>query len=203
MKQRKKSTIPHEPVSEELLSMVISYMREGKKFSEIAKILGITREAPSHLLSVAFKRNRLQYLAPPELSAMFRIRRDHPWLDNVRVAHSAIANDVSYHTALLILDLIKRHHVEDRGPEIHIAFAGGALLRETARILARLLRDSDDLHGLKIVLHALVAGFNEDDPTGDPNSFLGYFATDSLNPVSFVNLLAPGIVTPEEAATLR
>lgn len=202
MKHRKRSSGAQSAINEELLAMVMFYFSEGKKATEIAKILKIRREVPYSLLRVAAERHRLQYLAPPELAAMFRLREKHPWLEDVRVANSPLANDVSFHTAQRVLELIERHQ-EAGQSEIHIAFAGGALLRETARILAQRLREADDLHQVKIVFHALVAGFNEEDPTFDPNSFLGYFATDSMNPVSFVNLLAPGIVTNDEATILR
>jgi DNA-binding transcriptional regulator LsrR (DeoR family) len=202
MKQRKRSRGSQSPVNEELLAMVMFYFGEGKKATEIAELLNVRREVPYKLLRVAAERHRLQYLAAPELKAMFRIRSKYTWLDDVRVANSAVTNDVSYHTAQLVLDLIKRYHEGGRS-EIHIAFAGGALLRETARILANSLRDAVNLRDLRIVFHALVAGFNETDPTADPNSFLGHFAMDAMNAVSFVNLLAPGIVTSGEAATLR
>src|SRR5580704_17249774 len=90
------------PVDEEQVAMVMFYIGKGKKATEIADLLKIGRQVHYKLLRVAAEKHRLQYVAPPELRAGFRIRSEYTWLNHVRVANTAVSADVSYHTAQLV-----------------------------------------------------------------------------------------------------
>jgi DNA-binding transcriptional regulator LsrR (DeoR family) len=175
----------------------------GWSVSEIARELKVGRQVPYRWLQEEARRHRIDYKAPLQFEQAVKLEEACPWA-RVRVAHSGLASDVAYHTAELLARLIHRRRQENPKGEIHIGFAGGGLLSETARLLAGFLRERiDDFRELTLVFHAMVAGFNARNPLEDPNAFFSYFDGDPILPVSFVNLLAPGFVTAAEARTLR
>jgi DNA-binding transcriptional regulator LsrR (DeoR family) len=69
-----------------------------------------------------------------------------------------------------------------------------------ARHLAELLCEPAEALPTKIVLHALVSGFDLFDPTTDPNAFFTYFVGDQglLVETAFVGLHAPPVIGPEQ-----
>ncbi len=68
-------------------------------------------------------------------------------------------------------------------------------MRRVARILGDLLRRPTGPLPKEIVFHALVAGFDVEDPTTDPNAFFTYFVNDAAMPIvtNFVGLHAPPV----------
>jgi DNA-binding transcriptional regulator LsrR (DeoR family) len=190
---------------QEMVTKVCRLFCEGKyTLAEIAETVGVGREIPYRLLQHEAGLHRFEYVAPLQFEQAHRLETLHPWV-RLRVVHSTDRADVAFQAARWLADLIRQHRREK--PErdaVHIGFAGGALLSETARLLARILQEaSEEFRQLTFVFHAIVAGFNPRNPLIDPNAFFSYFAGEPTLQVSFVNLLAPGFVTAEAARTLR
>jgi DNA-binding transcriptional regulator LsrR (DeoR family) len=88
--------------------------------------------------------------------------------------------------------------------EIHIGFAGGRTLRKVAKRFAELLQEPSPSNPQRIVIHAMVAAFNEDDFEADPNNFVTYFEQDRTPVrVGLIRMPAPGIVETKLWQTLR
>jgi len=190
---------------QEVVTRVCRVFCEGNKtLSEIGKEVGVSREIPYRILQHEARLHRFEYFAPLQFDQAHKLESQHPWV-RLRVVHSTHRPDVAFQTARWLADLIRQHRREKpERDDVHIGFAGGGLLSETARLLARILREpSEDFRQLTFVFHAIVAGFNPRNPLNDPNAFFGYFAGEPTLRVSFVNLLAPGFVTAEAARTLR
>ncbi len=195
---------------EELAALVCKFFIRGKMVSEIVELIKpygveMKREDPYRLISYAAKRGWLRYHAPIEADLRERLKERHTWLGDVEVVQTASSDDVARHAAKLLLRLAREHR---RGnplsEEFHIGFAGGNLLRKTARCFEEMLRTPDALPKW-IVFHAMVAGFNANDPITDPNAFFAYFGPEQALQVRarFVGLLAPGIVDHQELRRLR
>lgn len=84
---------------------------------------------------------------------------------------------------------------------LHIGFGGGRALRLVAKAFSELLsqKPAEELPS-QIVFHAMVGGFNLEDPTTDPNAFFTFFVNNPAIPVkiTFVGLPAPMIVETEQ-----
>ena len=104
------------------------------------------------------------------------------------------------------LELVQRHHAAPYGKnEVHIGFAGGHATRRLAHWFAQLLRQPAEGLPQTIVFHALVGGFDVNEPTTDPNAFFTYFVKDPAMQVEtrFVGLHAPGVVKARQFASLK
>jgi DNA-binding transcriptional regulator LsrR (DeoR family) len=196
----------------ELIAAVCNHFCQGQPMGRIRELirteLGVElkREDPWQIVSFAAAEGWLRYQAPHEARLREQIRRSYDWLQGVEVVHTASIEDVAYRGAEMLLDLIRLHH---RAPysrqEVHIGFAGGGAMRRLARYTAEILGRTTGGLPETLVLHAIVAGFNVEDPTFDPNAFFTYFANDPMMPVKtrFVGLHAPAIVRQAEIAGLR
>lgn len=187
---------------DEQVALVCRYFSAGHAPSEIREILGskhgiaLKREEPWQMVSSAAAKGLIRFVAPHERELEERLRERYGGL-SVTVAQTAVADDVSYHVARTLLELVRARAAQPGVKEVHIGFAGGSSLRAAARILADLLcRPPFDPLPVRLVFHAMVAGFNVEDPRPDPNSFFNYLAAGAGLPVEtrFVALLAPGIV---------
>ena len=195
----------------ELEARVCRFVCEGKPVRDIIKALSegkppiaVNRQQPHEIFRRAAKHGRIQYL--PELSAVLegKIREQHDLLRDITVVNSAELGDVAAATASKLMYLISGGYKNRKlKQEFHIGFAGGGLLESTARLLADKLRRCDPPLPRRLYLHSMVARFG-DDPTRDPNSFLGHFTSGGL-PVetSFIGLMAPGFVSAAAVERLR
>jgi DNA-binding transcriptional regulator LsrR (DeoR family) len=160
----------------------------------------IRRELAWHLVGFAMCQKLLKYFPPSVYQLEQDLKRAYPALKEVRTVHTGSFEGVALHAAELLIHILRGL----RKPEAHIAFAGSYAMRSTAQDFAAQLRTADfpDLPQ-KIVLHTMVAGF-DDDPTVDPLSFCDYFANDPAIRIEFdfVTLRAPPIARPDEHAML-
>lgn len=191
--------------SNEQLSVVCNLFTKCKKVSEIAKYVnekyhaGLKREAIYPLLMKAVKKKWLRYIPPQEQQLEQDLKIKHNWLSGVRVVHSSQFSDIASCGAEMLLDLLKNYRHPSK-KEIHIGFAGGHAMRILASHFAKLLADSETPFQKKLVLHALVAGFNVYEPTTDPNTFFSLFHSDEPHGIQFdfVGLHAPPLVESKE-----
>lgn len=187
--------------SNEQLSVVCDLFMNRKKVSEIAKEINkkyhanLKREATYPLLMKAVKKKWIQYVPPPEDQMERSLRSKYNWLSGVRVVHSSQFSDIAHYGAEMLLDLLKNFRHPDKN-EIHIGFAGGHAMRILANQFAKLLENLNNPFPKKLVLHALVAGFNVREPTTDPNTFFTLFHSDSSRGIQYdyVGLHAPPLV---------
>lgn len=196
----------------EIVSLVCKYFCKGMLPSMIVKILKkehritMQREQPYRYIKYAAEQGWFHYAAPPEYALRDRLKERYRWLERIRVAHTATFDDVAYHTAQTVLDLLEsRARRPDDGGVVHIGFAGGGSMRRVARILGDLLRRPTGPLPKEIVFHALVAGFDVEDPTTDPNAFFTYFVNDAAMPIEtkFVGLHAPPVCVSNQFEELQ
>jgi DNA-binding transcriptional regulator LsrR (DeoR family) len=196
---------------EEKLATVCGYFcDEGLTATQILKRMRdehsakkMTREDPYRYLRRAAARGWIRFVPPQELSLQRQIREmAYPWLHDVSVVQTGRAEDVAYRGAKMLLELLQQHY---SGREVHIGFSGGSSLRMLAQRFAELLRETVQHLPGKIVFHALVAGFDVNDPTTDPNAFFTYFVSDPAMPfeTSFVALHSPAMVEARFEPKLR
>jgi len=197
---------------DELVAAVCKYFCRGMPVAEIIdevrQKLKITlkREEPYRLIAFAAQRGWLRFQAPFAHELAAQIQERFPRLADVRVVRTGVSDDISYNVAAMLLkEVCGLSRSRSSKSEVHIGFAGGVALRKSARIFSEMLKEPRADLPRKIVFHAMVAGFNMQDPSTDPNGFFTYFASEPALQVktSFLGLLAPGIVKTSEIDKLR
>ena len=191
----------------ERLALVCQLFCNGSKPTDIkAKLAGtykirLSREAPYRYLAEAASKGLLQYVAPPASVLADKLRGRYDWLEGVAVVHTGVYDDVAYAAAEMLVALLKSRCREPYNKqELHIGWAGGHVMRTVAQRFAGLLRQPTESPLPEMVVsHALVAGFDTDEPTTAPNAFFTYFDNDPSIPVTTksVGLHAPPIVESE------
>jgi DNA-binding transcriptional regulator LsrR (DeoR family) len=162
----------------------------------------ISRERVYVLVSKAAANGHLRYVAPEAIDLAQRMKRAYEFLTDVTIVRTGNAADISVHVAQTILKIMKEH----RGEKFSIAFAGGSLLRQTAKWLSTLLREMDpDALPRELVVLALSSILDYREMTSQPNAIFTYFSEDYALPlkVSFVGLPAPGLVTGKQMGVLK
>ena len=197
---------------DEVVAAVCKYICRGCTVNdvkaELKAKLGVTlsREDPYRLLSYAGSRGWLQFRAPMAYDLADKLQEAHPWLEKVAVLRTAVSDDISYHTARMLLDLVRQHRHKRPGDHtVRVGFAGGTALRKTARHFAAMLREPQEDLPHTIIFHAMVAGFDSKDTTAEPNAFFAYFVDEPELQVrtGFVGLHAPGLVKTASMRVLR
>lgn len=194
--------------SNELRGLVCNLICEGVEVSRIQVLMkerygvNMTRQRPYQILREAAEAGNMSYHAPRKEKLTNKLKRRYAFLKLVEVIDTRLAQDISFQVAQTILEVMKDYR---RPANLSIAFAGGSLLRLTARRMSDLLRAmSPDLLPRELTLRALSSGLDSRDMTSQPNAIFSYFTEDHLLPlsVSFVGLPAPGLVTDEQMKDL-
>ena len=166
----------------------------------------MTREEPYKLLRIAAIQGWLRFRAPEHLAFTKKIVQRYPWLEGrLRVVRTSTIDDVAYHAAEVVLDLVQEHVRRDRGRrEVRIGLGGGFSMRQFAKAFADLLCEPVEALPETLVIHSLVAGFDPNDPTTVPSAFFTYFLREPVMAVKpeFVGFNAPSVVKREEFADL-
>jgi hypothetical protein len=191
---------------EELVAAVCAYFCRGHRVAEIASLLetdhGIkmSREEPYRLIRHAAKLGWLRFVPPHSSPLATELTSKFRWPRDVEVVHG-VHDDLAYRSALTLMRLIRQ---QSRPPlskqEVHIGWSGGDSMARIAAALARIL--TEPVSGLpdRLILHALVSGFDVGRPMTDPNAFFTYFINPALQvKVDFVGLHAPAIIKSEDA----
>lgn len=196
----------------QIVALVCRYFCDGHPAAEIKDLLkrnhGITvsREEPYRYLAYAAGRRWIRFVAPQEHAMREWLSRTYGWLRRVDIVHTAISEDVAYHGAEMLLYLLQLHCQPPYSQRVvHVGFAGGQSMRRVAQVFAELLREPRPDLPATVFFHALVAGFDVEDPTTDPNAFFTYFVDDPAIRVEtrFVGLHAPAFVRTERLAEDR
>jgi hypothetical protein len=165
----------------------------------------LTREEPYRILSYAAAKGWLRFRPPPHQEYAQALRGRHPWLASVDVVHTTVVADVARRAAEVLIELLQGY---GGGPqprrEVHIGLGGGLTMRLLAQALAdELCRPHTHLPET-LVFHALVSGFDYDDPTTIPGAFFSYFLREPVMQIKprFIGFNAPCMVRSEELANL-
>lgn len=175
----------------------------AEKYPDLANV--INRQDVMALVRYAARNNQLSYSLPfanKLAQEIVAVHKEQNWnYKNVAIVHSRSLTHVAQQAADRLLDLIQSFkHLGT----VHIGFAGGRLLRLVAKQLAQLLRMPSPDNPTRIVFHAMVAAFSDDDYEADPNSFITYFVQEPLSvDIKFVPMAAPGIVETQYRKDLR
>lgn len=197
----------------EVLAMVCKYFCQGHTAPEIKEIMldkhgvSMPREEPYQLVAHAASRGWIRFVAPHEYALREQIKRQcSGWLQDVDVVHTSVFDDVAMHGAEMLMELLRRHHSPPYSKEaVHVGFAGGHAMRMTAQAFARLLGQAGENLPGTVVFHAMVAGFDVQDPTTDPNAFFTYFVSNPAIQIEakFVGLHAPAVVLTRQLRELK
>jgi DNA-binding transcriptional regulator LsrR (DeoR family) len=197
----------------ELLSKVCQLFCHGKTANEIAQTLradpkygsSFKREHAWRLVRYAAQRGWLRFTAPLEDELADVLSQRYKWQRNrVTIVSSAVLDHVADRAAERLLELVRDYREMRQQEEIHIGFAGGRTLRKVAQKFAELLQRPAANNPQRIVIHAMVAAFNEDDFEADPNNFVSYFEQDvTAVQIALIRMPAPGIVETKLWKSLR
>lgn len=195
----------------EVLTAVCKFFCKGHTASEIKHLMkerhgiDMPREEPYQLISFAASQGWVRFVAPCEYALRAQIKKRCRRLE-VEVIHTSVFDDVGYHAAEMLVDLLQKHGEPPYSKdEVHIGFAGGHAMRKVAQTFAGLLRQPTEGLPKTVVFHAMVAGFDVNEPSTDPNAFFTYFVNDPAMQVEaqFVGLHAPAVVKTKQFAGLR
>ena len=198
----------------ELIAVLCEMLAEGKSADEMRNAVNrdwpelenlLTREDPWTLIRAAAFKKWLTFQAPIEDELASLLEALYGWdKGTMTVVHSPHFNHVALHTAQKLLTDIRNFKKYHRLETVHIGFAGGRLLRQVAMELATLLREHSKNNPTKIVFHAMVAAFGDDDFEADPNNFVTFFLQEPLAvSIGFMPMAAPGIVETKLRPQLR
>ncbi len=187
--------------SQERMSVVCNLFVTGRKFADIAGHINkqyqtkVSRESIYPIVLQAIKNKWIRYAPPQNMMMEGQIKSRYDWLMGAKITHTSRFDDVAYHAAEMLVDLLKQMHHQGK-TEAHIGFAGGHAIRKVAGLFAELITHSEDHIPQKLTLHALVAGFDVFDPTTDPNTFFTLFQSDKSSGIEFgfVGLHTPPLV---------
>lgn len=194
---------------EELVAAVCNYFCQGHSVSTIARLVtneygtAISREDPYRLLAYAAKRGWLRFVPPKDSPLAEAINAQCEWLEDVDVVHG-VGQDVARRSASMLMKIIRE---QSRPPlsrrEIHVGWSGGDSMARIALELARMLAEPGTGLPDRLVLHALVSGFDIRRPMTDPSAFFTHFMNPALQvEVAFVGLHAPAVIRTEDAEDL-
>lgn len=198
----------------ELQSFVCASFCRGIRATEILELIKqefpdlrgfANRETPMNLVRCAAENNLLEYKIPFANQLARTLGEEFRWeSDRITVVHSRLLDHVAQEAAYQLLQMIRKFKMFGNRNTVHIGFAGGRLLRLVAEKLAKLLREPSPENPQRIVFHAMVAAFSDDDFEADPNNFITYFLQEPLAvDISFIPIAAPGIVETKHRADLR
>jgi DNA-binding transcriptional regulator LsrR (DeoR family) len=163
----------------------------------------LTREEPYQFLSVAASRRWIRFVAPHEHALGELIKKHCGWLQQIEVVHTSVFDDVAEHAAGMLVEMLQQHAGTKKA--VHVGFAGGHAMRKLAQRFAAHLREP--VAGLPetVVFHAMVPGFDVNDPSTDPNAFFTYFLDDLALQVktAFYGLRTPALVEHEQFEEIK
>lgn len=203
---------------EDLAALVCTHFCNGTPPARIPELIkdtygiSIPRTAVYRHLGEAAKRQRIVYHPPLEFALGNRVKEKYKRLKDVVVASAPTTEGVAYHAAHLLGGMIHRIHDTRKETDfhynnsIHLGLAGGRTLRSLCRHFSDYLtqpptsgsyKPPDDFPST-LYLHALVAGFDVNDPTTEPNAMFTQLYLDNRLPVDidirFIALHAPATV---------
>jgi len=209
-----------DPLFQQLVAMACGFLTEGnppkliqslmqKRLKELRIDIEITREDPYRFIAYAASQKQLRFIPPSDFTLTEQLKAKYPILQSVKVVGSNAMDDIAYHGAAAVKDLLRIHYAVKSKSKVRIGFGGGYSSRRLSRALAELLQQVEDVPST-IVFHALAGGFDLDDVNAhadstNPNSFWSYFVDNPGHRFEsqFMGLSAPGLVTWEEAKYLR
>ena len=194
----------------EQISIVLDLILKQWSFTEVAAYITekyntkFSRQMTYNYFRQGVAKRWIKYLPPAHLEWERELRRRFSWLESAKVVHTSRFDDVAYHGAEMLIDLIKSFHRQNK-KNIHIGFAGGHAMRKLAQAFAELINQSNEMIPCNLTLHAMVAGFDVYEPTTDPNTFFTLFHSGFPSGVnfSFVGLHTPPVVLSNQYKALR
>ena len=168
----------------EVTAAVCKYLCQGYSATETAELMKknhgveMSREKPYEYFAYAASHQWLRYKAPPEVTIRQHLRDRYTWLTDLEVVHTAVYDDVAYHGAEMLINLLKRHHQTGK-KAVHVGFAGGYAMRKLAHVFADLLRQPTEGLPGTLVAHALSSGFDPHTPSTAPSAFFTWLLKDA------------------------
>jgi len=196
----------------QIMSAVCKFFCDGKLPSEITALIKeqygvrMSREMPYKYLAKAAARRYLRFVPQHDFALEEQITARFGRLTQTKVVPTAVGEHVAYEAAVMLRKLLCTHRAPPYNKkEVHVGFAGGHSMRRVAQALAELLRVPSAELPETVVFHAMVAGFNVNEPQTDPNAFFTYFADDPAIQIEprFVGLHAPAMVRTSTLRDLR
>jgi len=162
------------------------------------------RESVYPILREAAQDGWIQYVPPTVHLLKNKLKKRFIWLKNAIVVHTSQFEDVARYGAEMLVELLESFRDQNR-TEVHIGFAGGHAMRKMAITFAEMIGGSSGELPQRIILHAVVAGFDVYEPPTDPNTFFTMFHTGTPPGVefNFIGLRTPPVVLSDQYNKLR
>lgn len=168
-------------------------IEELKKYEHLRRV-EVLREDPGYIVEQAGKGGSLVYR--PSHDAAYRdkiLMGELPAPEDIDVVRSIDVNVVAREASRMLVRMLR--NVDKK--TVHVGVAGGHTMRALMRALARELVEPIGRIPPTIHFHALAAGFDLNDPTTNPNSFVSFFDRQLIaTNIKFTGLNAPAIVDP-------
>ena len=174
----------------EQLSVVCRLFFNGMGATQIAQEISkkysttFKRETTYRFLQKAYSNKWITYTPPRETKLESDFADKYIWLQRPKIVHTLCFEDVAYKAAELLVDILSDLKGSEKDTA-HIGFAGGHAMCILAQTFAELLKTAKKKLPAKIVLHALVSGFDVREPTTDPNTFFTLFQSNKYQGIEF------------------
>jgi DNA-binding transcriptional regulator LsrR (DeoR family) len=194
----------------EKLSIVCDLFLKGRNYKSIAEQINLdyratlNRESIYPLIRKAISRKWIRYTPPLAVSMGSKLSDRYDWLIGAKIVHTSKFEDIARYGAETLMHLLRIMHHQGKN-EVHIGLSGGHAMRKVADHFAQILKCAEGNIPSRLVLHALVAGFDVFEPVTDPNTFFTLFHSGEPFGVEYkyVGLHTPPVVKTVEYKTLK
>ena len=141
--------------------------------------IGISNHDPfNYIIPMLIEKDWIHLSTPFDNSFVTEISTTFPSLERVAVTFTDYIDDLAYHAALVIRDILTATANGKDEDTVRVGFSGGNTTRKIFQKLVPLLVKSESQYTFPkektLACHALVAGFDNAAPGTDPSSFFTY-----------------------------
>ena len=190
----------------ERMALVGHYLSKGLAPSDVKRAIKekfgyeMTAHEPFNYFRQIVNAGLLTFL-PSKEDELGKRLKDVFFLSRADVTYTSYVEDVAALAAYRIFRLLRQRLLGRDREDVHIGFSGGHTTRLVFQRLAQLFVTRTKDLPAKVTCHALVPGFDDENPGTDPTSFFVYMADQQPKAIHFVLFHAPSILPPDLCET--